>query len=69
MQYEISEQTKNNLLLFLDRTTATGRVENQAFNEIIYILSNPIQSQPTTLTDSNVVSSSGEAIQNTHLTN
>jgi hypothetical protein len=46
MQYEISEQQKNNLLLFLDRVTATGRVENQAYNEIIYVLSNPIQETP-----------------------
>jgi len=43
MQFEFSEQQKNNLILFLDRVPATGRVENQAYAEIIYIMNNPIQ--------------------------
>lgn len=41
MKYEISEQVKNNLLVFLQRTDLKGN-EVPAYVEIINILNNPI---------------------------
>lgn len=41
MKYEISEQVKNNLLVFLQRTELKGN-EVPAYVEIINILNNPI---------------------------
>ena len=41
MKYEISEQAKNNLLVFLQRTDLKGN-EVPAYVEIINILNNPI---------------------------
>jgi hypothetical protein len=46
MKYEIPEQTQKNLLLFLDRVETKGLVENQAYQEIVYILNHPIQENP-----------------------
>jgi hypothetical protein len=45
MKYEISDEIKNNLFVFLDRVQFQGLKENAALNEIIMALSKPIQEE------------------------
>lgn len=45
MQYEIPENVKNNLILFLDRVPIKGHKERAAMNEILTILGNPIKEE------------------------
>jgi len=43
MLYEISDQVKNNILVFLDKVSYVGFREITAVNEIITVLSNPVK--------------------------
>lgn len=45
MKYEISEQVKNNILIFLDRIDYKGRKEAMAAVEIEQVLNKPIQEE------------------------
>lgn len=51
MLYEIPNHVKDNILVFLKRSQLTGE-EVDAFNEVRYILNNPIkQSEPESIKD------------------
>ncbi len=43
VKYELSDQVRNNILVFLDRTEYKGRKEAVAVVEIEQALSNPIE--------------------------
>lgn len=43
MNYKLTENQVNNLMVFLDRVPITGHHERQVMNDICYILINPIQ--------------------------
>jgi len=43
MLYEISDQVKNNILVFLDRVSYVGFREITVVNEVLNVLNNPIK--------------------------
>jgi len=43
MLYEISDQVKNNILVFLDKVSYVGFREVVAINEVLNALNNPIK--------------------------
>lgn len=45
MKFEITNEVLNNLLVFLDRVSITGRKELSAMNQILYVLNNPIKEE------------------------
>ena len=42
-KYVLDERTKNNALLFMNRVSATGIEENQAYMELIQALHTPVE--------------------------
>jgi hypothetical protein len=54
-KYEITDQVKNNIFEFLNRVDFKGINECVALNEIIKVLSTPIQNPNETQTQDNIL--------------